>query len=504
MAYPTLTQIRAEICKKDLARFTKEAWHVVEPEYDLAWNWHIPAITDHLEAVTRQVIADPKDPGPKIQQLIVNIPPGHAKSIIVAVIWPAWEWLVHPTMRTLFASYALELAMRDSLRCRDLIKSEWYQEWFKPEWEIRGDADAKKLFQNTAGGFRQCLSVGSATTGYRGDKIVGDDLLSVMEAESDTKRREAGDFWLRAMPTRLNKRKTGARMLIQQRVHEADPTGLCLAKGGWEHLCLPSEFVPEKHCRTSIGFEDPRTEAGELLFEELFPREVLESDKVDMGSASYGAQHGQNPTPAGGLIFQRRWWRYWQPKGANFPPVEVRVGDNEIVYVYPEDLPDDLDEILQSWDLTFKDHKDTDFVAGGVWGRKGAKAYLLDRINARLSFTKTLTAIREMVRKWPKSGAILIEDKANGPAVINTLSDEIAGIIPVEPDGGKLARANAVTPGIESGNAYLPHPMLVDWIESYLAQHDGFPKAANDDDVDQTTQALRRIFARVSDSDWDC
>lgn len=491
---PTLEDVQAELCVRSLAEFTREAWHVVEPAIPLAWNWHIPAVTDHLEAVSRFVVNDEDDDDARIKDLLINIPPGHAKSILVDVMWPAWEWLQWPWMRTLFSSYSMALSRRDSLRCRDLIKSEWYQATFQPDWQVREDQDAKELFANTVGGFRQAISVKSTTTGLRGDKVVGDDLLSVMDADSQTERENAGKFWLSVMPTRLNDRRTGARVLIQQRVHEEDPTGLSLQKGGWTHLCLPSEYDETRHCRTSIGFEDPRTVPGEILFPEMFPREVLNSDKRDLGAAGYGAQHQQNPTPAGGLIFKRVWWRYWHPRGTAYPPVAVKVSETETVYVESIEIPENLEELVQSWDCAFKKKEDTDYIAGGVWARSGPKVFLMDRVNARITFTETLQAIRDTTAKWPRAIAKLVENKANGPAVIDTLTQEIPGMIGIEPDGSKEARAHSVTPYMEAGDVFVPHPFLYDWVDAYLTQHDGFPKAGHDDEVDQTTQALRRLF----------
>ena len=141
--------------------------------------------------------------------------------------------------------------------------------------------------------------------------------------------------------------------------------------------------------------------------------------------------------------------------------------------------------------MTFKDGDDTDFVVGQVWGRKGAALYLLDQVRRRMGFTDTVAAFRALAAKWPGATRKLVEDKANGPAVIDALKHAVPGIIPVEPDGSKTARAHAVTTFFEAGNVLLPHPEHCPWAREYVAELTQFPGAPHDDQVDATTQALR-------------
>jgi len=144
--------------------------------------------------------------------------------------------------------------------------------------------------------------------------------------------------------------------------------------------------------------------------------------------------------------------------------------------------------------MAFKDEDQNDFVAGGVWGRAGARFYLLDRVNEHLSFTESCEAVRNMTAKWPNARAKYIEDKANGPAVVNALHRQVFGVIPVKPDGGKVARAYAVQPLCEAGQVYLPHPEIAPWIDDYINQLAQFPRGAHDDDVDMTSQALNQLY----------
>jgi len=173
--------------------------------------------------------------------------------------------------------------------------------------------------------------------------------------------------------------------------------------------------------------------------------------------------------------------------------VLVRQADNTILRVHAVDLTDEFGQEFQSWDLAFKDLATSDYVAGGVWGIKAADRYLLDQKRERLGFPETVTALKAMTVKWPKANLKLVEDKANGPAVIQALRHQLTGLVPVTPEGGKVARAQAVSLQVESGNVYLPHPAIAPWVESFIEECSGFPNGKFDDQVDQMTQALNRL-----------
>jgi predicted phage terminase large subunit-like protein len=265
------------------------------------------------------------------------------------------------------------------------------------------------------------------------------------------------------MSSRFNDPRKSWRVVIGQRLHEADPYGAMLATGDYVHLCLPSEFEPGRRCQTKIGWSDPRTVEGELLFPELFTPAVIAQAKKDLGSYDYAGQHQQRPSPAEGGLFKREWWRYYRP----------------------EELPG-LDMIVISVDATFKEAIDVDFVAIHVYGFVGPRVYLLARRHQKMGFTATKDSIRILNAEFRPS-AILIEDKANGPAIIEELGREIAGVIAITPEGGKIARAWAASPSVEAGGVYLP---TSDWAQEVVEEAANFPNAAHDDDVDALTQAL--------------
>lgn len=487
---PSLHEIDKALAERSLVEYAKQAWQVVEPGTTYVHGWHIEAICEHLEAVTRG----------EILNLIINIPPRYMKSLLTSVFWPTWEWTFQPASRWLFMSYADQLAIRDSLKCRRIIQSGWYQRNWGHVFTLTGDQNQKTRFENNHTGFRVAAGVGGLGTGEGGNRIVVDDPIKAQDAHSETIRQSVITWWDETMSTRLNDPNKSARVIIMQRLHEEDLTGHILAKmeaGGvrYEHLCLPAEYEPNGRV-TSIGWSDPRREAGELLWPERFDREAIGNLKKSLGSYAAAGQLQQRPSPAEGGMLKRVWWRFWIPKGANLPPVKTPL-DNGNLFEHPQvELPETFDEQIQSWDMAFKDTKQSDFVAGQVWGRVGANRFLLDQKMERLDIVASIRAVETMTVKWPETHAKIVEDKANGPAIIAMLRDKIPGLIAFDPKSGKEARVSAVSPVIEAGNVYLPHPQIARWIDGLIDRAAAFPNAAHDDDIDAMTQALLRWQVR--------
>jgi predicted phage terminase large subunit-like protein len=493
---PNLEEAQAEKARRHLAPFIRFMWDVLEPDTPLLWNWHIDAVCEALEAITDG----------SLRKLIINIPPGHMKSLIFSVFWPAWVWQRRPTWRSLFSAYAEDLAERDSVKCRDVLTSERYQRHFSGqtrigEWGLSLDNNRKLFFENSEHGGRLALSVGGKGTGFRGDFVGVDDPINALDVYSKVKRERVTRWWSKTMSTRLNDKRVGARAVIMQRLHEEDLTGYLLEQGGWEHLCLPTEFEESRRCIVDLGrgksFTDPRTEDGELLFFELFPPEVVEEAKVELGSDGFAGQHQQRPAPAAGLMLKKEWWRFWSrtpgPANMNRPK-----GCSELASVR---LPTKFDVLLLSVDCAFKDAKANDSVSMGVWGKLGPDLWLLDRLNAKLDFVATVAAAKQIRAQWPPRPpfhhgvqVVLVEDKANGPAVMSTLRREIPGVVAFRPEdvGSKEARVSAISPYVEAGNVYLPED--ASWLGDYIEQTAAFPRGKHDDDVDMTSQAVLRLF----------
>src|SRR5580698_1947928 len=299
-------KVERELATRSLMEFVRQCWHVLEPSTVFVPGYHIEAIVLHLEAVSNG----------QIRNLILNVPPRHMKSLLVSVFWPAWEWIRWPERRWLYSSYGSHLSIRDSVKCRRLIESPWYQARWGHVFSLTGDQNAKMRFDNNRSGYRLSTSVGGSVTGEGGDRIVCDDPHKVDEVHSDAVRKSAIDWWDVATSTRVNDPKTSAKVVVMQRCHQRDLSGHLLEQGGWEHLRLPAEHE-KPGCWTSIGWSDLRAEQGELLWPEGFGPEEIETRKRSLGSYAAAGQLQQRPSPAGGGIFKRLWFRFFQPRGMN-------------------------------------------------------------------------------------------------------------------------------------------------------------------------------------------
>lgn len=496
------TVLKPEI---SLVEFSQQAWHVVEPARRYVDGFHIHATCEHLEAVSLG----------QIRKLLINMPPRHMKSLLVAVFWFAWSWTFMPWTRWLYASYAEKLSKRDSLKSRRLIMSPWYQERWGHLVTISSDQNEKLKFENTALGYRIATSVGGTGTGEGGDFVVWDDPHKAGEAHSETIREGVLTWADEEWSTRGNDPERSVFVGVMQRLHEQDLSGHVLERGDWEHLCLPAEFEPNHpyifkpdgtRRVTSIGWTDPRTEDRQLLWPERFTRPALESLKATLGSYGTAGQLQQRPAPAEGGILQREWFRFWVPANSNLPPVRFQRADGSWHTHVQMPLPFKRQKAAHSWDMTFKDTVDSAYVVGQHWEQLDADLFLIDQVRRKMDFPTTLKAVAAFAEDHPNAAAKWVEDKANGPAVIATLKRTIPGLIAVNPEGDKIARAHAVSPYIESGNVYLPHPAIADWVMPLIVEVTLFPNSVYKDQVDTMTQAISRMMkarGRVGNpDDW--
>ena len=486
---------KASLMMSKFREFIPRAWSVVEPSKAFMANWHIDAIADHLQAV-----ADGQ-----IQNLVINVPPGSAKSIIVAVMFPAWMWTPerNPGWRSTFASYDSDLSTRDSVRCRGLLESAWYKDTFRPTWKFAPDQNEKTYYVNSMKGFRVSTSVTGKGTGWRSSAIIVDDPLNAKERFSEAVLSSCIDWWDNVMFNRLDDLSTGSKVIIMQRLGDRDLSGHVLRTGNYEHLMIPMEYDPGRSKVTSIGWKDPRERQGELMFPSLFPLAVVEDLKKN--PTTFAGQYQQSPNVEGGGVLRSHCWNYWQPKGMNLPPVPVKHPDGRLEMRPAIELPDSFDFECQSWDCAFKGKSDSDYVVGLAIGVRGASKFIRDQERGRLTFTETITAIRRLTGRTPNAHMKFVEDKANGTAVIDHLQNEIPGMLPCNPEGDKMARAVSVSPEVEAGNWYLPHPMLASWVGDparpvdaggFIAETVVFPFGANDDQVDAWSQAGVQIQKR--------
>ena len=475
-----LDQLKIEKARRYLRDYTKQAWHVVEPSTEYTHGWHIDAISDHLEAVSKGEIRD----------LLINMPPRHMKSLSVSVFWPTWTWIDRPWLRWLFSSYADSLSIRDSLKCRRIITSPWYQRNWGDRFKLAGDQNAKSRFENDKTGYRLSTSVGGSTTGEGGDIIVVDDPHNVMDARSQVSRENALIWWDEAMSTRLNNPKTGCKVIVMQRVHEKDLSGHVLEQGGYEHLCLPCLYETDRpRVYTSIGWTDPRTVEGELLWPNHFGEtEVTKSKKV-LGPYGFAGQMQQTPIPSGGGLFKKDSFLYFrihrQAQGTE-ETYELIMRNGTSKYV-----PRSKCWIFQTADIAASTKSSADYFVNGTWAvTPELELLLLDVYRNRLEGPDQKPLMKRSFNLWNPSFQA-IEETTFGITLIQDMRRDGALVVPLKADKDKFARALPAAARIESGGMYFL--LDAEYLGDYEKELVAFPLGSHDDQVDVTAYAAITI-----------
>jgi len=457
-----MLNVERELCRRSLAEFAKRAWHVLEPATPLKWGWALDAICMHLEAVTDG----------RIKRLLMNVPPGSMKSLLTGVIWPAWEWGAQnrPELRYLSTAHKQDLAIRDNLKMRRLIKSDWYQSLWPVV--IASDQDAKTKFENDKTGYREAMAF-TSLTGSRGDRVILDDPHSVSSANSDAELLRAEISFTEELPSRVNN-DDSAIIVIMQRIHERDVSGLILdRKLPYVHLCVPMRFEHERKCSTPIGWTDPRTVDGELMFPERFPEAQVADLERTLGSYGVSGQLQQRPTPRGGGIISLEWFKYWSV----LPPLDFR---------------------FMTVDTAQKTGQQNDYSVAQVWGRSvTGQAILIDQIRGKWEAPELLAVMRAFwikhsgVQNQGKLRGMYVEDKVSGTGLIQTLRREGYPVIPIQRDKDKISRGYDAAPFIESGNVMLPQDAI--WLSDLLTEATSFPAGAHDDQLDPMFDAINLV-----------
>jgi len=463
-----LSVINKKRCEMSLAAFVRMAWHVIEPGQPYIHGWHIDFIAAHLEAITDGVL---NDDDTYYNRLLVNVPPGTMKSLLIGVFWPAWEWGPRnmPHMRYVCASHSQDLAIRDSLRMRRLVKSEWYQALWGDRVVLTSDQDAKAKFETTATGFRQACAF-EGITGYRGDRVIIDDPHSVDDANSDAKRETATNLFKEAVTSRLNNPDKSAIVVVMQRLHERDVSGVILESDmGYDHIMLPMRYDPLRATPTQLGYEDPRTERDELLFPQRFPQNVVDRDEAAMGPYATAGQYAQSPEPRGGGIIKDSWWQVWER--SEYPDIEYVVASLDTAYTKKaENDP----SAMTVWGTFSGDGESQTTRSVDRYGRQiditrsysseavgpVPKAMMMYAWQERLEFAELVEKTASTCRRM-KVDVLLIENKAAGHSVAQELRKVFAndGIVVILYDPktlDKTARLYAVQHIFSEGMVYAP------------------------------------------------
>jgi predicted phage terminase large subunit-like protein len=445
------------ILRQDLASFTAKVFHTVNPTARYLDNWHVQLICEYLAACSRG----------EIKRLIINLPPRSLKSISVSVAWPAWMMGHAPSRRIMTASYSRDISIRHALDFRLVTASPWYG-WLFPGFAAAADQNEKHKLQTTSRGHRIATSVGGAATGEGADVLIVDDPHNPRQALSATMRESALDWFDQTFSSRLDDKKNGVMVVVMQRLHERDLTGHLLAKGGWEHLCLPAEA--ERRTVIDFGAVKLTRRPGALLHAAREgPLEIARA-KRELGAYAYAAQYQQRPAPLRGGIVDLAWFKRY---GAA-PAAPLR--------------------IVQSWDTAFKGGALNDPSVCGTWAETETGFYLLHVARRRLEYPALKRAAMSLAALWSPD-AILIEDKASGQSLIQDLRSQTRlPVIALRPEADKLTRMSTASPAIEAGRVFLPE--TADWLDDYEAEMAIFPNGAHDDQVDITSQFLRWATAR--------
>jgi predicted phage terminase large subunit-like protein len=443
------------LLRRNFDAFVEKSFSTLAPGQAFIPAWHLRAIGWQLERVRRG----------EIRRLIINMPPRSLKSIMTSVAFPAFLLGHDPTQRIICVSYSADLARKHANDFRALVEAPWYRELF-PGARI-GKKDSETEIELTARGFRLATSVGGTLTGRGGQLIVVDDPLKPDDALSETKRSAANHWFANTLLSRLDDKRTGAIVIVMQRVHMDDLSGFLMSQSDeWELLSLPAIAEFEETIPLGNG-RSHRRQVGEALAPGREPLRVLESLKLQLGSDAFSAQYQQTPVPPGGAMIKRQWVRR-----------------------YADELPSHDEQLmtLQSWDTASKGGPENDWSVCTTWILTRRKRwYLLDVWRRRVDYPALKAAVKSLAKQW-RPQRILVEDAVTGTALVQELREEIDGIIPVKPVGDKVTRMAVASAKIEAGQVFLPEQ--AEWLPDLEAELFAFPGGRHDDQCDSISQAL--------------
>jgi predicted phage terminase large subunit-like protein len=474
-----------------LMHFVRYFWHILEPNREFVDGWPLQAMADHLEAVSYG----------RITRLLINVPPGSMKSLLVNVFWPAWEWaVINPGLRYISFSYSSLLTERDNQRFTDLLESKEYKALYGHRFNIRGKGVTKA--SNDRHGWKFASSVRGTGTGERGDRVMLDDPHNIKEGESQVIREETVRWFKEAMSNRLNHMTKSAIIVIMQRVHEDDVSGTIISDGlPYDHLMIPLFYEPGRVGPTSIGWVDPRTEDGEVYWPERVPPEAVDEILL-MGEFAVAAQYQQRPEPRGGGIFKRDWWNIWEPEDGKYPPFDVLIGSCDPAYTQKEGndpsafvvlgvnyLPNGSPRVflVAAWRKFLALH------GPDLEREPGEDAFLfLQRSKESWGLVEWIASTCKRFRV----DTLLVEVKASGISVVQELQrlmfNQSFGIEFVNPGrADKTVRANRVQHLFSAGMIYRPDREWAAMVEDEMAAFNPVKKTSKFDDLtDAVTQGL--------------
>ncbi len=399
---------------------------------------HMALLCAHLDAVLAGF--DPDNPRDAvIQELCVNVPPGSSKSTICSILFPAYAWIHHPWLKFMCVTYDEKLSHTFAKRSMNLMQGKWYQARWGHVRILGGERAPVGLFENDRGGLRFSTMMGGAATGRHAHILLADDPHKTDDLQGGGESAMAAldhawDRWTGTFCRRVADAATFVKICVMQRLHEEDLTGRMLRGANVVHLRLPMEYEAGSPYTSRWG-SDERTVEGELLCPLRFPAAYVDDIKngpTGLSAQQYAGQMQQRPAAEKGALLHKAWLtQRWT--------AVPRTG-----------------RVVLSIDASLKDHAKADYCVLQVWCDVQGEYYLLDQIRERLSFSQTIAAAVELRARWARCANVLVEDKANGTAVIDTLQQTMTGVLAINPEGGKYSRVNAIEPIVRSGHVWLP------------------------------------------------
>ena len=455
MPPPSDARALEALLRSDFRPFVHKTFSTLAPGQTYIPNWHIEAIACQLERVRRG----------EIRRLIINMPPRSLKSIMASVALPAFILGHDPSRRVICVSYSADLAKKHANDFRAVIDAPWYRKAF-PATRIGPYKNSETEIEFTERGFRLATSVGGTLTGRGGNIIIIDDPLKPDDAMSDTKRNGANLWFANTLLSRLDDKRTGAIIIVMQRVHMDDLTGFVLGQSDdWEVLSLPAIAECEAIIPLGLGRTHHRR-IGEVLSPEREPLYVLEALKLQIGGDAFSAQYQQAPIPPGGAMVKRHWVKRYK----ELPPHDQR-------YL-----------IVQSWDTASKGGPDNDWSVCTTWiVTRDKRWYLIDVWRRRVDYPGLKAAVQALAVRW-KAQRVLVEDVGAGTGLVQELVRKVSGIIAVKPSGDKKSRMAVASSKIEAGQVFLPEQ--ASWLADLESELFSFPGGRHDDQCDSISQAL--------------
>jgi len=434
-------------------------------------------------------------------RLMLLAPPRHGKTFLASERFPVWHLGRHPSHWVINAAYAQSLANRSSKRARGIARTPFVGGIFNG-LELDTERQAIEEWETLADGGYKAVGVGGSATGSGAHILLIDDpVKNSEEAHSEKKRESVWEWYQSTAYTRLA--PGGGVLVIMTPWHQDDLAGRLIAASE----SGDGDVFEVVRYPAIAEVDDEHRKAGEALHPERFPIERLEAIKQAVGSYVWQALYQCKPTSEGGSIWKRGWWKFWNygdlrstAETERLRRLALDMNDESAAIELDRMmersglLPSKFHEVILSADMSFGSQSSSaSYCVIDVWARVGANKYLLDEARGRWPFPEAKRRFKEFVKKWPQARRKYVENKANGPAIIDELKYEIPGLIPVEPDGSKVARAHAVSHEIESGNVFLPDPSIAPWVRDRIEEYTAFPHGTRDDRVDTTSQALRKL-----------